>query len=375
MSYHEGPVRGKRNADVAGDLRPACDRPYGTVNPRRSRAARKHRHDRARLARHRAHCLAARLAADDSGLPQPGYPWCGGRAARIDDAFADARNRPFHPIRDGKPCAGLRAAAFAIAGCVPAGLLDAAAAGPGRATLRPGDQADAGNRRFRRYPVSGRGAAQEACRDLLAAERGGLGRRSAWRVRGTHADLALSAALARRGGRDRPADLLGAARLRPGQPRAPGRSADGGLRTARRGSADREDGRRAGGLRGGELRRAGAGLARLDALARLRPEFTELVGVLGRDRDRASDQGPDRADGLGSGDHRPEPSAGHIPVAQAASLRPRPAAVSDRRDALVRRDHDEERRQLPRRQCRPGHARQGRRGSGEALGPARPLPC
>ncbi len=107
--------------------------------------------------------------------------------------------------------------------CVVLVLLSLACFLPGFTTLQPMDRdepryAQASKqmletRRFRRYPVPGRGPAQEADRHLLAAGGERRHRRGARRARGAHDDRALPHSLASRRHRDRAADLLGGACL------------------------------------------------------------------------------------------------------------------------------------------------------------------
>ena len=91
------------------------------------------------------------------------------------------------------------------------------AARPRRSAFRAGDAADAGDRRFHPHPLPGRGAQQEADRDLLAAG----GRRRGIQLAGKRRDLALSPALGIGGNRRGAADL----RLRRPAFRARGRPA------------------------------------------------------------------------------------------------------------------------------------------------------
>ena len=132
-----------------------------------------------------------------------------------------------------------------VARLLPAGLRLAPADGPRRAALRAGLEADARDGRFRRHPLPGRGPAQEAGRDLLAAGRRRSRRRGARRAGRAHDDRALPHALAPRRARDGAPDLLGRARLRRPARGVPRRGLRGRLDDPDGRGAAREDGRRA----------------------------------------------------------------------------------------------------------------------------------
>ena len=119
--------------------------------------------------------------------------------ARRDKAAADMRGGSTVWLAGWRPYALL---ARAVPAALSAGHRRDPAARPRRGALRPGDAADAGDRRFPAHPLPGRGAQQEAGRHLLAAGR--LGRRV--QHAGEHRDLALSPAVADR--RRRAAVLL-----------------------------------------------------------------------------------------------------------------------------------------------------------------------
>ena len=115
--------------------------------------------------------------------------------------------------------------------------------------------------RFRRYPLPGRGAAQEAGRHLLDAERQRRHRRGARRSRGAHHHRALSASIPSRRHRNGPADLLGGSGLLREARGLPGRGLHGDLRHPDGRGAAREDRCHADGLLGRGDGRAGPGLS------------------------------------------------------------------------------------------------------------------
>ena len=147
-----------------------------------------------------------------------------------------------HRFRRRLASARRRAAAAGCAVELPARLLQHPADRPRRSTLRASHQADGGERGLHRHPLPRRGALQEACRHLLAAERRGEGSPRAWLRASSHDDLALPGAVAARRHRRCPSDLLGGACLRLAPRRAARRPHDGKLRAPWHRTAHRQDG-------------------------------------------------------------------------------------------------------------------------------------
>jgi hypothetical protein len=157
------------------------------------------------------------------GFSPAGLPWQKSLSApgAFDGRFGPpAAYLPAPPVgaagderRRAEPCPPLLRSRAAVPRVLPAGLRVPPAHGPGRAALRPGLQADAGDGGFRRHPVPGRGPAQEARGHLLDAERRRRHRRGAGRPGGARRHRPLPPALPVRGRRDGSPDLLGGARL------------------------------------------------------------------------------------------------------------------------------------------------------------------
>lgn len=243
---------------------------------------------------------------------------------------------------------------------VCAGDIQPAAHRPRRGALRPGDEADAGNRRLHRYPLPGGTSLQEARGDLLAAG----GRRSADRRRRDLADLPLPPGLGGRCERRRArARLARGVHVRSGGRSRRGADAARHLRSRLRG-AHRQDRRHAAGGHAGRPGCAGAALSRGKArrgdVARL------VVDLLDRAWRRRAGQGPDHAAGdrLDHRRHRARRQGPRLARPPAAGRRNRAGAYGRR--AVVCRHHDEDGLGILVGFGRQGPARQGRVGSGIA---------
>ena len=202
--------------------------------------------------------------------------WTAARTSKEGRSGQPSRRSPGFFSR--QPCPRRRTSDAVRIFVVPARLLQHSADRPRRSAVCAGDQANGRKRRFRRYPLPGRRALQEAGRHLLDA--GGRGRnrlRAGPAARpGPHLDLPR--AVADRRVRRHAADLLDGACFRHPARRHSGRADHGQFSPARRRGAARQDRRDAAVDRRGRDGSDGAGLSVLAARRRFSSSALDMAG-------------------------------------------------------------------------------------------------